>query len=98
MGVLIDASVLIDAETGRLDLSTHTARHADDVAYLSAITASKLLPGVHRACNVGQRARRSAFVEAVLQRFPVLDVDLATANVREFERVPGLMLEAWTDG
>ena len=136
MGVLIDASVLIDAERGRLDLAAHAARHADDDAYLSVITASELLHGVHRATDAGQRARRSAFVEAILQRFPVLDVDLATArahaqlwaelssqgvrvgphdlwlaataiahgftlatgNVREFDRVPGLRVEAWQDG
>jgi hypothetical protein len=36
-------------------------------------------------------------VTHVARRFAVLDVDLATGNVREFQRVPGLMLEAWTD-
>ncbi|MEX1112911.1 MAG: PIN domain-containing protein, partial [Patescibacteria group bacterium] len=79
------------------------------------------------------RARRSAFVEAVLARFPLLSIDLptarahsqlwaelastgkavgpqdlwiaaaciahgltlVTANVREFQRVPGLEVESW---
>jgi len=133
VGVLIDASVLIDAERGRLDLAAHVARHPDEDAYLSVVTASELLHGVHRATTAAQRARRSAFVEGLLQRFPVLDVDLATArahariwadltaagtrvgpndlwlaaaalahgltlvtaNLREFERVPGLRLEGW---
>jgi len=133
MGVLIDASVLIDAERGRVDLAAHVARRPDDDAYLSVITASELLHGVHRAATAAQRARRSAFVEGLLQRFPVLDVDLATAraharvwadlaaagtrvsphdlwlaaaaiahgltlataNLREFERVPGLDVAAW---
>jgi len=49
VGVLIDASVLVDAERGRLDLAAHAARHPDDHAYLSVITASELLHGVHRA-------------------------------------------------
>jgi tRNA(fMet)-specific endonuclease VapC len=133
MGVLIDASVLIDAERGHLDLAAHVARRPDDDAYLSVVTASELLHGVHRAATAAQRARRSAFVEGLLQRLPVLDVDLATAraharlwadlaaagtrvgpndlwlaaaaiahgltlataNLREFERVPGLDVEAW---
>ena len=133
MGVLIDASVLIDAELGRLDLAAHVARHPDEDAFLSVVTASELLHGVHRAATPAQRSRRSAFVEALLQRFPVLDVDLATAraharvwadlaaagtrvgrndlwlaaaalahgltlataNLREFERVPGLRVEGW---
>ena len=78
--------------------------------------------------------KRSAFVEALLERFPLLSVDLATArthaqlwaelagggkmigpnglwiaatalahgltmvtaNDREFDRVPGLVVEVWT--
>ena len=80
MGVLIDASVFIDAERGRLDLAAHVARHPDDDAFVSVVTASELLHGVHRAVNTDQRARRSAFVEALLQRFPILDIDPATAR------------------
>ncbi len=80
MGVLIDTSVLIDAERGRLDLAAHVARRPDDDAFLSVVTASELLHGVHRAATSAQRARRSAFVEGLLQRFPVLDIDLVTAR------------------
>jgi tRNA(fMet)-specific endonuclease VapC len=107
----------------------------DDDAFLSVITASELLHGVHRAAQPKQRARRSAFVEGILERFPLLQVDLATAraraqvradlatagtsigphdlwlaatciahgltlvsaNVREFERVPGLQIETWSN-
>lgn len=89
---------------------------------------------MHRAANPQTRMKRSAFVEALLERFPLLPVDLATArvhaqvwaelaragrligpndlwiaatalargltvvtaNVREFDRVPGLAVEVWT--
>ena len=133
MGVLIDSSILIEAERGRLNLEQHAARRPDEELFLSVITASELLHGVHRAEEPQRRARRSAFVEGVLERFPVLDVDLATArahsqvwadmsaagtpvgvhdlwlaatciahgltlitaNIRDFERVPGLQLEKW---
>jgi tRNA(fMet)-specific endonuclease VapC len=135
VAVLIDASILIEAERGRLNLEPHVARRPDDESFLSVITASELLHGVHRAVQPEQRARRSAFVEGVLERFPLLPVDLATArahaqvwaelakagtligphdlwlaaaciahgltmvtaNLREFERVPGLQVEAWAD-
>lgn len=135
MGVLIDASILIEHERGRVSLEPHLAgREREEEFFLSVITASELLHGVHRAADPDVRARRSAFVEAVLERFPLLPVDLAvarahaqlwaglmaegriigphdlwlaatclahgltmvTANVREFARVPGLVVESWT--
>ena len=80
MGVLIDASILIDAERGRLDLAARVAGLPDEEAFLSVITASELLHGIHRAANAEQRSRRAAFVEGLLRRLPVLDVDLATAR------------------
>lgn len=134
MGVLIDASVLIEHERGKIDLEPHLAGREQEEFFLSVITASELLHGVHRAQDSGVRARRSAFVEGVLERFPMLHVDLTvarahaqlwaglmekgqiigphdlwlaatclahgltmvTANVAEFDRVPGLTVEAWT--
>jgi tRNA(fMet)-specific endonuclease VapC len=80
MAVLIDASILIEAERGRLQLEPHVAARQDEESFLSVITASELLHGVHRADRPEVRARRSAFVEAILERFPVLPVDLATAR------------------
>ncbi len=80
MGILIDASILIDAERGHLDLATRVAHRPDEEAFLSVITASELLHGVHRATHDEQRAKRAAFVEGLLQRLPLLDVDLATAR------------------
>jgi tRNA(fMet)-specific endonuclease VapC len=80
MAVLIDASVLIEAERGRLDLQPHVSRHGEEEAFLSVITASELLHGVHRATLPDVRAKRSAFVEGVLERFPMLPVDLACAR------------------
>ena len=80
MGVLIDASILIEAERGRLDIEPHVARHGEDEAFLSVVTASELLHGVHRAIESDVRARRAAFVEALLERFPLLSVDLGCAR------------------
>lgn len=116
-----------------MNLEPNLRGRENEEFFLSVVTASELLHGVHRARDENTRARRSAWVEAVLERFPLLDVDLATArahallwaelasagrligphdlwlaaaclsnglsmvtaNVREFERVPGLTVENW---
>lgn len=80
MGVLIDAAVLIDHERGSLDLGKRIAGREDQPFFLSVITVSELLHGVHRASDRGRRAKRSAFVEAVIDRFPLLNIDLPTAR------------------
>lgn len=133
MGVLIDASVLIEHERGLSDIGPHLANRTGEEFFLSVVTASELLHGVHRARDASTRTRRSAWVEALLERFALLSVDLptarahaqlwaelastgrmigphdlwlaaaclahglvlVTANVREFQRVPGLVWENW---
>jgi tRNA(fMet)-specific endonuclease VapC len=81
MGALIDSSVLIDAERGKLDLAELNADHERETLSISAITASELLHGVHRAISTSQKAKRQAFVEAMLARMPVLPFDLITARI-----------------
>jgi tRNA(fMet)-specific endonuclease VapC len=80
MAVLIDASILIESERGRLDLEPHLAQRQEEEFFLSVVTASELLHGVHRAVQPEVRTKRAAFVEAILERFPLLPVDLATAR------------------
>lgn len=76
MGVLIDASILIEYERGRLDVAS-AIEGRDEEFYLSVVTASELLHGVHRASDASVRARRSAFVEGVLSSFPLLDIEMS---------------------
>jgi tRNA(fMet)-specific endonuclease VapC len=92
MGVLIDASVLIEHERGRVSLEPRLADRGQEEFFLSVITASELLHGVHRAVDSNVRARRSAFVEAVLERFPLLPMDLAIARAHA-QLWAGLMAE-----
>jgi tRNA(fMet)-specific endonuclease VapC len=81
VAVLIDASVLIGYERGGVDLEARVRGREDESFFLSMITVSELLHGVHRAGDDRvRRARRSAFVEAVIDRFPLLPVDLPTAR------------------
>jgi tRNA(fMet)-specific endonuclease VapC len=137
VGILIDASILVAYERAQISSrsveSVRITGREDESIFLSVVTVSELLHGVHRARESGHRARRSAFVEAVIAQIPVLPVDvptarvhaelwaglatagtpvgahdlwiaatavsrglsLATANRREFMRVPGLVVEDW---
>jgi predicted nucleic acid-binding protein len=85
VGILIDASILIAYERGALDARTlaekRIAGSEEDAFYVSVVTASELLHGVHRARDPARRARRSAFVEAVLSEFPMLDIGMTVARV-----------------
>ncbi len=133
MGILIDSTVLIPAEKGQLSLEPWIESHPQEPLVLSALTASELLHGVHRAVDAKRRLKREQFVEGILLRFPVvefgieaarvharmwaelesqgkmigahdlmiaatavsLDFHLATANLREFKKVPGLKVLYW---
>jgi tRNA(fMet)-specific endonuclease VapC len=80
LGLLIDTDVLVLAERARasLDFSQH-AEYGD--AYISVVTASELLVGVHRAQDEGIRSRRLAFVEGILSALTALPVDIETARI-----------------
>jgi tRNA(fMet)-specific endonuclease VapC len=90
VGTLLDTTVFIDLERAVRRLPPATAMTAvserleeqlgpdEDVA-IAAITASELLHSVHRA-SPERRARREAFVEAVLTAFPSLPFGLLAAR------------------
>ena len=90
MGTLLDTTVFIDLERAvrRLPPGRAMAEVSrrleeqlgpDEEVGIAAITASELLHGVHRA-TPEHRARREAFVEAVLAAFPPLPFDLLAAR------------------
>jgi len=81
VGFLIDTSVFVARERGDLSEGSFLDLVGDEGVALSAITASELLHGVHRADGEQRRARRRAFVEALLAEVPVLPVDLDVARV-----------------
>ncbi len=49
MGLIVDTNIFIDAENDRLDLNNLAAFSHYGDAYISAITVSELLAGVHVA-------------------------------------------------
>lgn len=133
MGILIDASILIGVERRNLDIASQVKGREEEEFFISVITASELLHGVWRVKDPRIRARRSAFVETILERFSILPIDLGTArihaqlwaeleergtpigphdvwiaaaciahgyslathNLEEFKRIPGLVVEKW---
>ncbi len=81
MATRIDSSVLIAAERGRLTLDEIAARFGEEDVAISAVTASELLHGVHRAKTSVHRNRRQAFVEGLIAQLPVIAFDLVVARV-----------------
>ena len=80
MGFLIDSNIFIDLERSKTDLSDYINGREEEDVFISVISASELLHGVHRATTARIRAHRSAFVEAILKNFPIIDLDLETAR------------------
>ncbi|MHB1498602.1 MAG: PIN domain-containing protein, partial [Acidimicrobiales bacterium] len=78
MGAVVDTTVFVDIEreARRLGLANPgtllgESLRPDEEAAMSAITASELLHGVHRA-TAERRARRETFVDAVISAVPCL--------------------------
>jgi tRNA(fMet)-specific endonuclease VapC len=81
MGRLIDTSILIESERGRLDLHKSISDRGNEEFFISVVTVSELLHGVHRAVDANIKAKREASVEAMLQQFVILDIDQAIARI-----------------
>jgi predicted nucleic acid-binding protein len=93
MGTLIDSSVLVAAERGKLDLGTRLGELGEEPVAIAAITASELLHGIHRASTREQKSRREVFVEQLLAHIDVIPFDLVAARIHarlsaELHRTP----------
>jgi tRNA(fMet)-specific endonuclease VapC len=91
VGTVLDTTVFVEIERATRGLPPARAMEdassrlqdrlgTDEDVAIAAITASELLHGVHRAVDE-HRVRREAFVEAVLDAFPVFSFDLLVARV-----------------
>ena len=81
MGFLIDSSVIIALERERLSMESLNTRTTQEPLAISAITASELLHGVHRASDPNTQRKRAAFVEYVFDLLPIVPFDLEVARV-----------------
>jgi len=80
LGILIDTSVLIDIERGAIDVDKFVSRRLEESFFISTISASELLHGVHRAKSDAIRRTRAAVVESMLASFPILSIDVEIAR------------------
>lgn len=80
MGLVIDTNVFIDAENGRVNLNNLDSFSGYGDAYIAAITVSELLTGVHLAKTADIRIQRSAFVEGIIAKIPVLEFNEEVAR------------------
>lgn len=80
MGLLIDTDVFVLAERAgkTIDFSAWS-RYGS--AYISSITVSELLVGVHKASTPTRRRSREAFVEAIIANIPALAFSSESARV-----------------
>lgn len=81
MGIILDTSVLIEAERGRFDIETFVNGREEEPFGLSVITVAELLHGVHRADSSKRRVRRGAYVEKVIEIFPVYPFEITSARM-----------------
>ena len=81
MGVIFDTSVLVFRERGSHGLERLIKGREEEPFGISVVTVSELLHGVHRADSEKRRLKRSAFVEKIIQSFPVYAFDLNAARI-----------------
>lgn len=79
MGRLIDTSIFIESEKGRLDLDANIEQRRGEDFFMSVITASELLHGIHRA-SANYRDSRMVTIERWISRFSLIDIDLPIAR------------------
>ncbi|MBW1799594.1 MAG: type II toxin-antitoxin system VapC family toxin [Deltaproteobacteria bacterium] len=81
MGVIIDTSLLIEAERREFQIDKLTENREEETFGLSVISISELLHGVHRADSTKRRLKRSAYVEKVIALFPIYVFEISIARI-----------------
>jgi len=81
MGVILDTSFLIEVERREREIAQFVEDKASEVFGISVITVAELLHGVHRADSKKRHLIRSAYVEKVIELFPIHAFDTAAARI-----------------
>jgi len=80
MGLMLDTCILIRAEKEASTINFDKWQSYGEV-YMSILTVSELLMGVHRANTNERKLKRSAFVEAIIKEIPVINFTIETARI-----------------
>jgi tRNA(fMet)-specific endonuclease VapC len=81
MGVIFDSSEIIALERNRSEVASLIGGREDEPFGISAVTVAELLHGVERADTEARRLKRQAFVEKVIELFPVFPFDVSVARI-----------------
>jgi tRNA(fMet)-specific endonuclease VapC len=81
MGIIFDTSAIIGIERGHESLDALIAGWEEEPFGISVVTAAELLHGVERADTEERKLRRQAFVEKVIDTFPVFPFDLMSGRI-----------------
>ena len=81
MGIILDTNFLIEAERRESEISRFVENKMEEVFGISVITVAELLHGVHRADSTKRRLKRSAYVEKVIEQFPIYAFETAAARI-----------------
>lgn len=80
MGVIFDTSEIISLERNQQAVDSIILGREDEPFGISVITVAELLHGVERADTETRKILRQAFVEKVIELFPVLPFDTSVAR------------------
>jgi len=81
MGVIFDTSEIINFERKDHSIEDITQGREEEAFGISVITVAELLHGVERADTHPRRIKRQAFVEKVIELFPVFPFDTIIARL-----------------
>jgi predicted nucleic acid-binding protein len=81
MARVVDTSVLFALEQGGRDVDDILAVPRENPTFVTAITVSELLIGLHRTQGGRNHLLRMAFIDSVIARTTVLPFDLECARV-----------------
>ena len=79
--MILDTSILIAAERGVLGPAAVESLLLTEPCYISLVTYSELMVGLHRAKTVAIKHKRQAFIDKVKTRLPLLEINLAIAEI-----------------
>jgi tRNA(fMet)-specific endonuclease VapC len=81
MGIIFDTSFLVAIERSSHHIEKVINGRENEPFGISVITVSELLHGIHRADSEKRRLKREAYVEKIIEVFPIYPFDLSAARI-----------------
>jgi tRNA(fMet)-specific endonuclease VapC len=79
VGLVLDTSIIVDAQRGKLDLDFTLTKFSYTDIFASAITVSELFLGIHFS-REEFRQKRLSYVEGILEDLSIIDFDYELAQ------------------